>query len=403
MRIETDNPAVTQALDALRRVVLAEGGAFSPALRTVECDGALSIRADPWVNPKTRAMQVPESCLPPTDAVELTEREGRLALAGATRELPEVTRTCLDRLLDVYNACGQLAAWRRSTPWLTLAGDVDLLSELADLRVGAAKVKRFGRLFDQGAMSTLAVESFVDSRHAAIGARNGTVFMPFIDFLNHDVRARSYQLSTDRDGVRRLWTYPDRPVSGRDECFVRYGAMDAVDTFLEYGFVDESAPFLKSAPLAVGLPDGRSLTVTAAGDQPFRGQLPRGLQNLRFFVPPILSDLRGPEPAVARLVIPGPNAPWALRRVLRFLIVRSDPRLGSDAVERAVGDAERQVLEANERHIAAIEQHLASAWRIAPAAPPAGRRASLEAAERLVAKVRERLDGYVQRLGLPAP
>ena len=418
MRIDSDDPAAAAALDALRRSVCAHGATFSPHVCTLTRAGELTITADAAVDPEARLMQIPDTCLPEIDAFTLTVRDGALQIDAERDDLPEPARAGLHRLLDVYNACGKLGAWRRDCPWFALGADPELMAAVADLRRGAPKVAKQRDLAVRGDAEALLVTSFLGTRTfnlrapptgngasgsaAADTGQSGdrTVLMPFVDFLNHDSRARPYQVSVDGDGVRRLWTHADRPVPGSAECFVRYAPLDATDTYLHYGFVDASAPMLKSVPVELNLPDGAVISAGARGGPAFQGKLPAHMQDLRFFVPPILDSRSGDHLAVARLFLPGPQAPRALRRVLAFLIAVIRPNQDAAAQHAAVLAAEAQVLAENRNRFDDLGRLVEAARARPPADPPPGREAALAAVERLVAEGRKRLDAYARRMGL---
>ncbi len=418
MRIDSDDPAVTDALAALRRTVLDDGGAFSPQLRIVARGGELTVEADPDADTEGRLMQVPVSCLPPSEAFEVTVVDGEFAVVRETETVPEPARTSFYRMLDVYNACGKAAAWRKASPWFALRADPAVLDALLDLRPDVPKVAKHRKLAEAGDDGELLVASFLGARVFNLRPRAATqadaeqepeisdradgrhVLMPVIDFLNHDFRARSYQITVDDDDVRRLWTYGDRPVAGSRECFVRYSPMDMLDAYLNYGFVDESVAMFRSVPVELALPDGTRIEVGARGGQAFQGKLPEFLEDARFFVPPILDSRGAGHLSVARLVLPGPEAPRALRRVLGFLIATIRPNQGQAARRDAVLAAEAQVLRANRARFDDLVTRVAEARAQPPRHPPPGRAEALAAVDRLADRAKAYVDAYAHRMGL---
>jgi hypothetical protein len=418
MRIDSDDPAVNEALTALLRTVRRAGGNGHDRARVVVRAGDLCLHAEGEDFGDARLLAIPDVCLPPITRFTLDLHGDDLVLVHAPDDLPAVSVTALRQLLDVYNACGKLAAWRVANPWCALAADPELRTALADLRAGAPKVEQQRAFADAGDTTVLAVRSFLGGRtfnlkpraetaaeqgHAAAVGEGGDevpVLAPFVDALNHDNRARSFGLTIDSDAVRRLWTHVDRPVTHSTECRVRYAPMDAVDAYLGYAFVDDSAPFLRSVPVTLQFADGAVLDVGALGGAPFQGRLPAEVASDRVYVPPITDSLRAGHLAVARLTIPGHRHAPALRRVLAFLLDAMQPGASEAYLRAAVADAEAQVLNANRQRIAAINGLVAAARAHDPPNAPAGRAAALDSVARLMARMRAHLDAYAHAMGI---
>jgi len=419
IRLDSDDAGVTEALTGLMEIVRAHGGGLHDSARVVARGGELSIHADGPASEDARLVRIPEICLPPITRFTLDLDGDELVLIHAPADLPEATVTSLRRLLDVYNACGKLAAWRAASPWCALAGDPDLRTALADLRAGVPKVEQQRQIADAGAMTALGVRGFLGARtfnlkpraetaaeqgHGTGGGGEGgdeaPVLAPFVDALNHDDRARGFGLTIDSDDVRRLWTHLDRPVAGSTECRVRYASMDAVDAYLGYAFVDESARFLRSAPVTLEFDDGAVLDAGAMGGAPFQGQLPPEVAADRFYVPPITDSLRAGHLAVARLTIPVPEDAPALRRVLGFLIEIMRPGADDVSLGAAVREAETKLLAANRERISAIEQRVETARTRDPADAPPGRGGALDAVAHLMRHMRAHLDAYAHAMGI---
>lgn len=406
MHIESDDAAVGGALKALAGTVADNGGFFSPSARTVCREGDLTIAADQHDTPGNALIQVPEACLPPISAFDLSASDDSIVIDGDDDALADVQRTTFRQMIDVYNACGKLAQWRHESPWFALAEDGDLFEHLLSARPSAKKVQACRELRDSGRWDELLVWSFLGSRTFLLGpapGRNGSdqgepVLMPFIDFQNHDFRARSYQFAEDGTGSRVLWTQKVHPVAESDECFVCYNLMDSLDTYLTYGFVDESAPILNSVPVEVELSNGCSLSVRGESGPPFKRELPPGMRDARLFMP----QIREHEPdrfVVSRLFLPGPNAPRALRRVLAYLIRSLRPAAPNDAVLDAVLEAETQVLQANESFYMRLAELCAQARNSDLPSDIPGRSDALHAVERLVERQQAYLEQYTERLG----
>ncbi len=412
MRIDADTAAAETALTELYQLVRAAGGAFRPDATVVVRDGAIRVTAEgapEGGGDAGRLLQVPTACLPALAPDGLGVDGESFVLAGERPNEPDTARTALDAMRTLYNACGKAAAWRVTSPWLTLARDPALLAALADLRAGNPKTDGYRALAERGAWDRLLVDSFLGTRlfrlppASADGqgdpASGEPVLMPFIDFLNHDFRARPYGVTADADGVRRLWSQDDRPTPDGRECRVLYTVLDPLDSLLFYGFVDETAPVMRSAPVEIALPEDVRITVNAGASSAFRGELPATLEDVRLFVPPAQA-CEGAHLTLPWLLLPGPGSPWALRRVLRALIYALCPEMTETARRAAVASAEEQVLQGNRAALDRAGDALAAARTASPADPPAGRSAALDAVAHALARQRARLDAYCERLGL---
>lgn len=227
--------------------------------------------------------------------------------------------------------------------------------------------------------------------------------MPFVDFVNHDFRARPYRLARDEGAAERtLSTFADRPVDGSAECFTRYNVIDALDSYLNYGFLDRSAGFVSSVPVTLELPEGLRIDVRGEGGAPFKGALPEDLRDLWLFMPQIRSR-EADRLAVQRLLLPGGHAPRALRRVLGALLRLLRPEAANALVRDAIVEAERQLLAANRAYYRDLAEAAAAADRQGPDGPaPPGRAAALAAVKTLAESQTGRIDAYAERTAVPA-
>jgi acyl-CoA reductase-like NAD-dependent aldehyde dehydrogenase len=100
----------------------------------------------------------------------------------------------------------------------------------------------------------------------------------------------------------------------------------------------------------------------------------------------------------SRLLIPGANAPRALRRVLSTLIGRKRPDWAQPRVEATVREAERQLLEVNHRYYDDLADAVASARQRSEEDDPPGRKATLRMIDELVRRQKRHLYAYKDRL-----
>lgn len=408
IELDTDDTAVSAALEDLAATVARHGGRAAPAARCRARNGELTIHADPAPGRNARLLEVPELCLPPVDAFAFDVRDDRFAIRRALRPLAASEQAAMEAMLAVYNACGKPAAWRRTSPWLALGADPGVLDRLVAGRSQIRHVQNLDRLRSEGATDELLLRHFLGARAyflKAVSASRTTkarpasaVLMPFIDFLNHHFAARPYQLTADAGRAERtLWTFGDQPGAGSTECFVHYNVIDRLDSYLSYGFLDESAPIVASIPLAIALPEGGTLVVQGEIGGAFSGQLPSGARDLRTFMPQIRGADAG-RLSVQRLLIPGPDKPMALRRVLRMLLPKALGPTKPAALRAAVESVERQVLRANLDYYEGVHSRASEALQHSPDAAPPGRRAALDTVQALAEAQRAHLAAYAAAL-----
>src|SRR5262249_16240309 len=142
------------------------------------------------------------------------------------------------------------------------------------------------------------------------------VLLPVTDFLNHQWRGEPY--SYDEDRAVAMDRSAPLPGAG-DQCFAMYGFHDAFDTWITYGFVEADVPFLQSVATTVELPRAGTIRIGDVAIPRAGDDTEASAENLQSYVPRILGRKTGRLTAAA-VIIPGPQAPRALRRTLRSLI-----------------------------------------------------------------------------------
>jgi len=175
--------------------------------------------------------------------------------------------------------------------------------------------------------------------------------MPIIDFVNHHPDGSNFGLSDNekKTGKARFVSIMDaRPVPNSNECYAYYNQMDTLDAFVNYGFPDSNANFVRSMPLNIDLGEAGSLAVQSASYGMIKQRLHKSVAGLRPYIPTTLrNDNEGIE--VSHLAIPvTEDAPNALRRVLRMLISNRSARIfNTEQVWEYVVAAEKTIVESN--------------------------------------------------------
>lgn len=349
--IDSDDAELETLLRELETLVVRSGGYLHPRLRIVVAQGQLKVESD--ASGPDPLVRLPESCLLPIDDVDIGLRDDdSLSLASPPADMDAGKWAMLKCMIAIYNRGQKVRQYRHELPWLALAGSPALLALLHSARADAPKATQLYELAAAGELERLALRGFLGSRVLKYQPADGEpaqVMMPFIDFFNHHSASPSFGRDGDALTVR-----PSRPLAGSNECFVCYNALDTLDAFLNYGFVDVTAPFVRSVPLQIALPGIGSLRIRGKMAQPRKQPLPPQLKDLGVFLPRFrrLSDQ---ELAAAQLLIPAAGRPDALHRVFVVLIQNLAPGLGLSELDDAVTSAVQQVLAANEDYYRQLE------------------------------------------------
>lgn len=422
LRIDTDRPEIREGLERLAALVTEAGGRFSPGLFVRAREGELTLASDGPNDRTVRLLQVPYAAMPNNKSFTVALDDGRFAYTRSEDGPPasDLEEQAFAAMLDVYNLMDKPRQWAEQCPWLTLWHDLELFEHLVEAGGGRPGQRKL-QLYREGRWNDILIGTFLHSRvfnlkadpeaakadgepdapattgkAAAQVDATSQVLMPFIDYLNHHLSTRGFMHDREAAGGS-LYTFQDRVADGSNECFVRYNLLDLYGAYLAYGFLDESAPFTVSQPATLTPTGGPTLYVGRNIARGFKGKYPKALKDLGVFLPQFQSRRDGGL-SVSRLLIPGANAPYALRRVLRAALSRKCPQWTDRQVESAVLEAEAQLLDQNHRFYDAIAEKVANARGRSARDDPQGRLATLRALDQVVIRNKRHLYDYRDRL-----
>ena len=348
MQLVSDDRRVQRAVSQLYETFETAGAFVHDHLR-MRVDGTRVRMEAPGVSRHERVLALPADCVVPLEGNTLRIDDDRLTLAEPGPELSESQRACLQSLVTLYNATGQVSRHKRDSPWHALAGRPDLLHDLAGARAGTPWIDSLRDPQTDHATPEHLRESFLIARRRQIGHTQAGAprfgLLPLIDFFRHDataapvytgrrVRATGHQIAVGAHRVR----------AASDETFLRYMPMDALDSYLTYGFVDDQAELVRSVPVNVRA-GGFALNVNARIDIRV-GRIPARLQDLGAFVP-ALTRTGESALSLSHLFLPASASSLALRRILNHAFRLLDPSLGLSRLKSLVEQAEEQILAAN--------------------------------------------------------
>src|SRR5207302_5825498 len=197
-------------------------------------------------------MWLPWHCLVPLKPFNLSVVNDDIVISSHDEGLARASVARMEAFLELYNLTYKLAMHRRTSPWPLVASHPELLRYVTQGRGRGAYVIS-GKLYEPGKESELLLRSFLNTRvfnYKVRGQQSPTqeisleVLLPILDSMNHHFHGALY--SRDEDSsltVTRSVPVPE--IS--NECFAYYGWHDSFETWITYGFIDESVPFVCSA------------------------------------------------------------------------------------------------------------------------------------------------------------
>jgi len=357
MHIDSDDRELEVLLRQLETLVHKEGGFLHPALRVVSRGGNLWVESD--AQSGEALVRLSPGCLIPIDEARLLLSGSEIVVETCSEKVSSGQKALLDCMLTIYNQGNKVELHRGYSPWSAFSAVPELLDRLYFARKDAPKISHYRDMARQGDLDRLLLEHYIGSRPLRYRVNPEDpaspayrVLMPFIDFFNHHTASPGFA----RDGAS-LVVNASRPVPGTNECFVSYSRMDAMDTFLNYAFVDSSAAFMRSVPLEISIP-GAGIIVIKGLVRMRKNPPPPALADLKILVPPFSKGENG-EFVLGGLIIPAPQAVPALYRIFAFVIQRFlAPKVGERQLAGMVDSCIEQVLNANKEYFDGLEDTL---------------------------------------------
>ncbi len=340
-----ENTEVEKCLKKLEAQVNAAGGWLHEQLVIREYAGELSLECALIADNQDRLIFIPEKILLPLSQVEIVLSGDELSIKKAARELPPARREVFEIMLELLNLTGKIKSHKKFYPWVALANDPGTLSRLIAGRPDLKFISGFLADIKSGNLDALIMNSFFKTRYLRL-ADGAKMLMPFIDCANHHMNAAGYQFAAKGPDGPNLSFNNSRSVAEAVESYVRYGIYDAYDLFINYGFAEASSSFVRSVPMTIRLGRHGEISTRALLGVEITRDLPETLADLRFYLPEVISSNKNAL-ALTHLMIPGPTARHALRRVMALFIKTLSPEIGDDERLELVKQAETQVLAEN--------------------------------------------------------
>lgn len=336
---------IEKTLKKLKKEVSKHNAWFHPSLQITEENTNLSVSASPPGSAQEILLQIPESCLPPIEQFTFTVQNDSLVIQEIKENLPESQKHCCELMIELYNKCRKLEEFKSTSPWFAFAEFPEFLEYIIEGRQKAPKVAQYHQLWEQGHQNKILVDGFLGRRYFGLksnGKSKQEVLLPFVDFLNHHSAAPGFRVSSDENHKQTLWTHNSQPEPESQECLVKYTQLDPLDSLLIYGFVDESSRICRSIPLEITFSQGVTLTIESRITL-YQGRLPQNVQDLKFYIPQFIA-INNNSVTLSHLLIPGPKAPYALRRVLAFVLSQIHSGRHNNDMSDMVNEAEAEII-----------------------------------------------------------
>lgn len=319
----------------------------------------LSLQLDRECLSEETLLIIPLTCMPLLADYKLRLKSSfELDVKKSNRVLNPSAEKVMSLMVELYNKTDKLKVWNDCFPFITLKKQNQILKTLISFRLQGEKLSSYWRMLESREYDKLLVESFLGSReftykkdalasagiHTANDSEKG--LLAIIDFLNHKMGDSTYQINRDTGCMEIHASNVDE--SG--EVFVQYGFMDALQTYLTYGFVDVSAPILFSGKIQFRLKSGLNFVILGmAGGLQRTVPLPSEQQHLNQYLPPGIKR-QDEHIVVNELVIPSGEQLSYLSESLSIIIKQCDvDNIYKDEsiLESEIQHIEQQVLTLN--------------------------------------------------------
>jgi len=328
MKIVTDNKAIQRELASLGKCMQDNGTWIHPDITIAYTEETgLSIQMERTSNPRDFIIKVPVEQLVPYELLNMAVKGNDFVIDPDKDKLSPVQIDLAERMIEIYNLTNKVEFHKSENAWILFREAPELLDLLLEAFSWSPSIEYYSNflhgLEDAASMDQFILDSFSSSRFLGQkihgSEKTVQVIMPIIDFLNHDYRGSGFASPTNPEEKQWIGVTCAQPFISRNECYASYGTNDALNSFLIYGFIDATAPYVRSIPLEIPIGDLGKITVYSL-NMKSKSSPSEQLQDLHQFMPKIKKDKDGAV-HLSHLFVTVPPFPRALRRILRHVIV----------------------------------------------------------------------------------
>jgi len=332
------------------------GAKFHLNLRIFEDKGNFSIKVYNQENKTDKLIDIPHTCMPLlSDFHFKLDNKGKLLATPIEKPInPNAIGTML-LMQKIYNSCNKINHWKDTFPFIALQAFPLLLKKLVSAKPQSKKIECYNQLLENKKYDELVIKSFLGSRDFSFEQKelkkNGIItskkiesgLLSVIDFLNHKTASNYYQSS---DGSTSISGLAD-PIT--QELFVHYNNFDPLLTYLIYGFVDLSSPYIFSVPIELSLTNGQRIEVLGNTNIIKEDSIPDNIKHLREYLTQVYTQPNGGL-QVDKIMIPGTNESHLLRDILTIMINsinQKDLNINDFSLQQEILHLEAQIISKN--------------------------------------------------------
>ncbi len=356
--IQSDSFEVGKSLKEQVRLSENAGAEFNPDLIIRYEQGNLSVGCK--ATDKARLAWLSKDCLIPVESQYFSlENECIVLNENADTGWSSQQQDIAHVMFSIFNQCEKINQAKQNSFWLSMMGRDELRIHICAARGFNTSDRRFLDISKtEVEQQQVIISNFFNSRVLSLTNNNTTnqrVIMSVVDYCNHNWRGSPFDIHYTPDTVS-LRVNLSQPIPDTNECFVFYSTMDALDTYIKYGFVDLSAPVVRSVPLVIEITDIGRLDISGYIIKPANPKLLKNFRNIPRQVPTIMDEKKGEYIKISHIFIPDSNTPYAMKRVLAALLRRlSKINLDGMQLKEAVRSAEQQIVETNTAYYKKME------------------------------------------------
>jgi len=320
-------------VDSLLSLMEEAGGTCHDNITFDIVDGNLSINSNALAQPNELLLNIPLTCMPLLRDYKFSlKRDHELVATLTTNAINPNANEVMQLMVALYNSANKLKQWRNVFPFIALKNNREIVNKLFAFRPQGQKLTSFKEALDHEMLDELLISSFLGSREftyksdalnsAGVKTSNSSEkgLLAVIDFLNHRMGNSGYQINRNT-GCMEIKASKDNQLG---EIFVQYGFMDALQTYLTYGFVDVCAPIYYSGRMQFKLLSGANFVVMSmSGSIQSTIPLSAKLSHLKNYMPAgIKRD--GINIVVSDLVVPDKSNKGHLKECLEVVLKQCD-------------------------------------------------------------------------------
>ncbi len=358
--IEAETPEIEKELKNLVSLVEKGGGGFHSDLVIRTKDGGLSIETKAPLEGGKEIIRLSRDVLLPLEQFEVTVKDDEFTASFPKGSpLSDLQKKLVDSMMTLYTLTNKARLHREGCFFLMMADHQDILARIQEARMFGGRALTYMDEIKKGLkgkeLDDFVAATFLKTRQLGYEDKEKTasmtILMPVVDFLNHHWMGSSFGVGK---GVRPgdLAVANSQPVENSLECFAFYNIMDSLDSLIQYDFIDEFAPVVRSVAIDLEVPGSGVVKINNMPGVMYKKKLAKNISDLRRFMPHINKEKPdSKEVKASHLLIPSYRSPLAMRRILAVLLgTLGVADQNPDFLASWVNEAEHKVIEANKAY-----------------------------------------------------